>query len=564
MVLCSIKPILLLNSKILAMSQQNLQKPRYGENLIGLGSKKSWYRQSLLPIGLSTIIVLTFLCLRLLLGDNMSAWNEVDVLPLAKQYVEPTWIPGDWYLNQSPSYRVLFQSLFGRLIVSWGFLTTSIVGRLICYGLVAWGLVLIARQIGLHLVALLLALPLFLTDNQGAIAGEWLVGGFETKAVAYGLVMLAIALLLKRRYSLMALLLGLATSFHVLVGGYTFLTAIGWFCVRYKTRFPRMKEWGWMLLMYFTGSIFVLPAVIQQLLTPKPTGNLASSYIYVFLRLPHHLNPQHWYKVWWLMLIGYLLILPISVAFICLYRPSKERSTQRNACIELLEFTLISLIPFVLGLAIAPFDSQGRFLQYYPFRLGDIMLPLFTCLLFTRAVQHFFTVKTKQKEFFIICCLLLSINVVSLSLPLPTHINYVKQFPSKLTEETPESQDIYAWVKNNTAKDATVISSPVDLLNFTWLAERPIIAKWKFLPQTASGIQEWYARICDLVGVDKLTSTSPETLTEAYERLTTDQVKALMVKYKSPYIVTKVQHQLNLPVAYRNQSYVIYKQSDRV
>ncbi|WP_224090895.1 DUF6798 domain-containing protein [Nostoc sp. MS1] len=546
------------------MSQQNLQKPRYGENLIGLGSKKSWYRQSLLPIGLSTIIVLTFLCLRLLLGDNMSAWNEVDVLPLAKQYVEPTWIPGDWYLNQSPSYRVLFQSLFGRLIVSWGFLTTSIVGRLICYGLVAWGLVLIARQIGLHLVALLLALPLFLTDNQGAIAGEWLVGGFETKAVAYGLVMLAIALLLKRRYSLMALLLGLATSFHVLVGGYTFLTAIGWFCVRYKTRFPRMKEWGWMLLMYFTGSIFVLPAVIQQLLTPKPTGNLASSYIYVFLRLPHHLNPQHWYKVWWLMLIGYLLILPISVAFICLYRPSKERSTQRNACIELLEFTLISLIPFVLGLAIAPFDSQGRFLQYYPFRLGDIMLPLFTCLLFTRAVQHFFTVKTKQKEFFIICCLLLSINVVSLSLPLPTHINYVKQFPSKLTEETPESQDIYAWVKNNTAKDATVISSPVDLLNFTWLAERPIIAKWKFLPQTASGIQEWYARICDLVGVDKLTSTSPETLTEAYERLTTDQVKALMVKYKSPYIVTKVQHQLNLPVAYRNQSYVIYKQSDRV
>ncbi|BCL34162.1 hypothetical protein NSMS1_06090 [Nostoc sp. MS1] len=494
----------------------------------------------------------------------MSAWNEVDVLPLAKQYVEPTWIPGDWYLNQSPSYRVLFQSLFGRLIVSWGFLTTSIVGRLICYGLVAWGLVLIARQIGLHLVALLLALPLFLTDNQGAIAGEWLVGGFETKAVAYGLVMLAIALLLKRRYSLMALLLGLATSFHVLVGGYTFLTAIGWFCVRYKTRFPRMKEWGWMLLMYFTGSIFVLPAVIQQLLTPKPTGNLASSYIYVFLRLPHHLNPQHWYKVWWLMLIGYLLILPISVAFICLYRPSKERSTQRNACIELLEFTLISLIPFVLGLAIAPFDSQGRFLQYYPFRLGDIMLPLFTCLLFTRAVQHFFTVKTKQKEFFIICCLLLSINVVSLSLPLPTHINYVKQFPSKLTEETPESQDIYAWVKNNTAKDATVISSPVDLLNFTWLAERPIIAKWKFLPQTASGIQEWYARICDLVGVDKLTSTSPETLTEAYERLTTDQVKALMVKYKSPYIVTKVQHQLNLPVAYRNQSYVIYKQSDRV
>jgi hypothetical protein len=41
-----------------------------------------------------------------------------------------------------------------------------------------------------------------------------------------------------------------------------------------------------------------------------------------------------------------------------------------------IELTLISLIPFVLGVAIAPFDSQGRFLQYYPFRLADIMLPL--------------------------------------------------------------------------------------------------------------------------------------------------------------------------------------------
>lgn len=544
------------------MSQKNLQKPRYQKNIDKIDLQKPWYRQSFIEIGVSTIILLAFLCLRLLLGDNMGGWNEVDVLPLAKQYVEPTWIPGDWYLNQPPSYRMLFQRLFGWLIVSWGFLTASIVGRLICYALVAWGLVLIARQMGLHLIGLLLAMRLFLTNNQGAIAGEWLVGGFETKAVAYALVMLAIASMLRRRYYLMALLLGFATSFHVLVGGYTFVTAIGWLLVRYKIRSPRVQEWGLILLMYLIGSIFVLPAVIQQLFTPKPTGDLASSYIYVFLRLPHHLNPLSWRLNWWLIVLAYLCLLVISVTFICVYRPSQDLSQQRNVCRELFEFTLISLIPFVLGLAIAPFDSQGRFLQYYPFRLGDIMLTLSTCLLFARAVQHFFTVKTKQKEFFITCCVLLSITFVSLCVYLPNNISYISQFPSKLPEETSESQDIYAWVQNNTPKDATFISSPIDLLNFTWLAERPIIAKWKFLPQTASGIQEWYIRLSDLVGVDKLTYTSQEDIAEAYERLTTDQVKALMVKYKSPYMVTKVQHQLDLPVAYRNQSYVIYQQSD--
>lgn len=545
------------------MSQQNLQKPLYQKNSQEIGLQKLWYRQSFLEIGLSTIILLAFLCLRLLLRDNMGAGNEVDVLPIAKQYVEPTWIPGDWYLNQPPSYRMLFQRLFGWLIVSWGFLTASIVGRLICYSLVAWGLVLIARQMGLHLLTLLLAMRLFLTNNQGAIAGEWLVGGFETKAVAYGLVILAIACMLRRRYSLMALLLGLATSFHVLVGGYTFITAIGWLLLRYKTRSPRLKDWGWMLMMYLAGSIPVLPAVIQQIFTPKPTGDVASSYIYVFLRLPHHLNPLSWNARSWLMVIAYLALLVISVAFICFYRPSEDLSKQRNVCVELLEFTLISLIPFAIGLAIAPFDSQGRFLQYYPFRLGDIMLPLSTCLLFARAIQHFFTVKTKQKEFFITCCVFLSVVVIASSVKLPNNISDISQFPKKLPEETSASQDIYAWVKNHTPKDTTFISSPIDLLNFTWLAERPIIAKWKFLPQTASGIREWYTRMSDLVGVEKLTYTKQENFTEAYERLTTDQVKALMVKYKSPYMVTKVQHQLNLPVAYRNKTYVIYTQGNQ-
>jgi len=50
--------------------------------------------------------------------------NEVDILPLAKQYADPTWISGDWYLNQPPGYRLL-QALFGRLVVIWGVLATS-------------------------------------------------------------------------------------------------------------------------------------------------------------------------------------------------------------------------------------------------------------------------------------------------------------------------------------------------------------------------------------------------------------------------------------------------------
>ncbi|MDJ0594409.1 MAG: hypothetical protein QNJ72_31280 [Pleurocapsa sp. MO_226.B13] len=98
-----------------------------------------------------TIVVFIFLSLRLLLDRNMSGfvWNEVDVLPLAKQFVAPDWVANDWYLNIQTNYRYLFQIIFGWFIVHFGFLATSIMGRLICYALVAWGIVLLGQKLGL-------------------------------------------------------------------------------------------------------------------------------------------------------------------------------------------------------------------------------------------------------------------------------------------------------------------------------------------------------------------------------------------------------------------------------
>src|SRR5688500_11049146 len=115
-------------------------------------------------MGVQVLVVTAFLSLRLLLEANMGSTyaNEIDVLPLAKQYTDPTWIAEDWYLNQPSGYRLLFFALFGKLAATWGFLVTSILGRLLCYGLVSAGLVLIGRCLGLSLPLLLLAVGIFL------------------------------------------------------------------------------------------------------------------------------------------------------------------------------------------------------------------------------------------------------------------------------------------------------------------------------------------------------------------------------------------------------------------
>lgn len=553
-----------------------------------------WREIGIIVLAVTTLISLNLLFTGIMGGDAGS--NEVDVLPLAKQYVDSTWIPRDWYLNQPPGYRLLFQSLFGRLVVTWGFLATSLTGRLVCYILVASGLVLIGRVLGLSMPLLLLAVALFLS-GQSVVAGEWLVGGLEAKSIAYGLILLAIGLMLEGQYLWMSLMLGIATSLHVLVGGWAFLAVLGWLVLKRKTYLVSIQDFGLVILIYLAAGALAIKAVVQQLVTPTPPGSVLPSFIYVFLRLPHHLNPLSWPSTWWVKPLLYLLVLGLSVALLrrkatkgvlplavaSLPRQQSktlwQSSKQHLARMGLAEFTLISLVPFMLGLAVAPFDSQGSLLQYYPFRLGDVMLPLNTSLLFACVLQETFTGKSRQ-VLLLVCVMLLSWQCSTEVVSSKNRLLALHQFPSQDQDIDDEWKALSDWVYSYTPKDTIFVSPPVEFVNFTWLTERPTIAKFKLLSQTKAGILAWYERLNDLSGNilnDYLSSKiSPlpthvsinvragevtEVLTAGYNNLTTAQANALMTKYRAEYLVTRIDHYLDLPVTYHNSHYILYKKA---
>jgi hypothetical protein len=524
---------------------------------------------------LQTTIVLIFLCLRLLLDSNMSGlvWNEVDVLPLAKQFADPNWIHNDWYLSSETNYRYLFQVIFGWLIVHLGFLPTSIIGRLICYTLVAWGIVLLGQKLGLSLSYLLLATiaVTYQGSLQGAIAGEWFVGGIEAKAVAYGLILLAIALMLQRKYVLMTLLLGLATSFHVLVGGWAFLTTLGWFYLRPRKRLLKLGHKGWLLpIIYLIASAGAIPGSLQQLLTSAPLGNISPAFIYVFLRLPHHLNPFAWHPILWLRLIVYLAILARCMISLKQKADAKGWKAEDYARFELAEFTLISLIPFVAGVAIAFFDHQGTWLQYYPFRFGDMMLPLTTSLLLACNLEKFSPQKLKLRFWLATClsCILFvqSAFFTQQAIAVPT-------FPSKQQDVDPQWKLMSDWIRDHTAEDAIIISHPWKLANFTWMTERATIAKLKLFPQTKEAIVEYYERLNDLSGgaVAKIYFGDEEldqrktvkAISVGFSNLNTAQVQELMTKYQSNYFLTDDLHHLDLPIVHTQAAYILYGRADR-
>lgn len=542
-------------------------------------------------IFLHTLAVLAVLCLELLLNGNMGrvGWNERDVLPLAKQFAQPSWVPTDWYLNQPAGYRLLFQAVFGQMIAIWGFLATSIIGRLICYGLFAFGLARLGRRLGLSLLLLLLALVLFLHSGcdrfvldrcayeQGAIAGEWLVGALEAKAVAYSLLPLTIAFMLAGHYRLMALALGVMTSLHVLVGGWTFVAVLGWMVLNRRVYPKSGKYFAASFLIYLVASGFAIPAVLEQLTAPPVTGPLEPSYIYMALRLTHHLNSLSWPLERWIRPIVLLLLLVGSVVVL-----QKQRRSARSAALEatvkqttdairLAQLVGIALIPFGLGLLIAPFDQQGRWLQYYLFRLGDVLLPLGTCLLLACALEQ--SIQGNARRMFrLVCLVLLSI---SLCLQVPGFYQSMldlRTFPNEIQEVTPAWRNMTRWIRQETPKASIVISPPVEFSNFTWLTERATIAKFKFLPQNPAGILTWYERLSDLGGGETVWDGATRTkdnrdeiedkLTAGYNQLSTAQVQALMQKYQADYFVTQQDHALELPIAHRNNRHILYARTN--
>jgi len=546
---------------------------------------KLTHQQVLLP----TLAVLAVLCLELLLDGNMGrvGWNERDVLPLAKQFAQPNWVPTDWYLNQPAGYRLLFQAFFGQMVAAWGFLATSIVGRLICYSLFALGLVQLGRRLGLSLLLLLLALVLFLhsgcdrfvfdrcASEQGAIAGEWLVGALEAKAVSYSLLPLAITFMLAGYYRLTALLVGIMTSFHVLVGGWMFLVTLGWVALNRRV-YPKSRSYfASSLLIYLIASSFAFPAVLQQLTAEPVTGALEPSYIYMALRLTHHLNPLAWPPERWIRPIVLLLVLAASVIVLQKQRRSAQSLASEHSLeqttdgIRLAQLVGIALIPFGLGLLIAPFDQQGRWLQYYPFRLGDVLLPLGACLLLACALER--SIKSNARRLFrLVCLVLLSIT---LCLQLPSfywQVLDLQTFPNETQEVNAAWRNMTRWIRQETPRSAIVISPPVQFSNFTWLTERATIAKFKLLPQNPAGILAWYERLSDLGGGEAVWAGATrsednrdeieDNLTAGYDQLSTAQVQALMQKYQADYFVTRQEHQLDLPIAHRNNRYILYAQ----
>src|SRR3989304_5580575 len=121
------------------------------------------------------------------------------------------------------------------------------------------------------------------------MAGEWVIGGVEAKGFAYVFVFLALEALVKDRWNGMWLLLGAAAAMHVLVGGWAAVAAgLAWLVIR-GDRPGLHSMWPGLAGGFLLSLPGLLPALLLNAATDAATIREANQ-IYVFPRLPHHLN----------------------------------------------------------------------------------------------------------------------------------------------------------------------------------------------------------------------------------------------------------------------------------
>ncbi|MEM9807394.1 MAG: hypothetical protein AAF959_19190, partial [Cyanobacteria bacterium P01_D01_bin.56] len=333
---------------------------------------RSW----VLPIGTITV----FLCLKFLFVRNMGSVNELHHLPLSRHFVDPAWLAQDIYYSEPSGYRLLFQLLFGHLTTTIGFLATSIVGRIVGYVAIATGLWTLARSLGMQLLTVLVTLGLFVYVHrpQGVMAGEWLIGGIEPKVFAYSAIFMALSTLFAGRYLWMTAWLGVAASFHALVGGWASIAMLLLLLWRQPAVLLDGRRWLAALPIYLVTGAFAVTAVLTQVLNPvDDVSQVSPSYIYSFLRNPHHVNPLAWSLDEWLVLLAYLLVFGGCTWFVMRSRSSEglPDEVQRHRA-NFICFVWCTLMLFGAGILVAPLDRNGEILQYYPFRVGDLMLAL--------------------------------------------------------------------------------------------------------------------------------------------------------------------------------------------
>lgn len=464
--------------------------------------------------------------------------GELDTLPYAKQFADPSYLPGEWYLNRSGSPRRPFQILLYPLVKLLPLTKAAVVARVLGYLFVSIGLGLIARRAGLNAVSACVAIGAYLwLGHQALLPGSnSILKRPEGLVAGYGLLFLSIHALMYERVRLAAAYAGLATTFHVLVGGWGSL-ALGLTVLSQRTGTLRQRITS-LGVWCVTGCVGIYYAL--AFLWEPETGDLGFDVgrIIVYFRNPHHLDPLSWswpwdVVVWAFVLLGVILTQSLP-------------GVRRRAVTLVARVTLWSLLPALCGLLVVRFSFAHKFLSLYPFRVGSTWLTLFGLIIGMSIVvrclrRRFITSAVRRVLLLGAACFFFWLAGQRFVTGWESLRRYPEGAAERTVSRTDGLYDVCHWIRDNTEPGALLLASP-HIKSVSYLSRRPVVVRFQNDPSKRADVAEWYRRILDFNdGADPRQRgyDASKEIDLRFRRLPASAYLELARKYGAAYLMLK-------------------------
>lgn len=485
-------------------------------------------------------VLLVFAVFIAFAGRPVPDTNEAHYLTKAKHFWEPQWIVGDQFLDSADSH-VVFYSTFGLLTKYFSLERAAWLSRLAIWLLTAIGWRRLSRNFapGFGWAALTAAAALALNANLH-MSGEWFVGGSEAKGVAYACVFWGLADITAGRWNPGFIALGLASAFHVLVGGWSVFASL-FILLCDRDHRPAVRNF---LPGLIAGGALALAGIIPGLMLSRgadPAAIAAANRVYVFERLSHHL-----WAVAFFAKFGWRQLALWGVwGFLCGATPAD--GPQRR----LRWFTLGAILVSTAGLIISfaspePTEWAASLLKFYWFRLADVAVAIAVTLeLATTAVE----LKRNPKFRYGLIALLFA--AASWTITEWTRFPGAGLARGEAVNDAavlPYWVDVCEWIDRELPAEAVVLAPRVHT-TFKWYAQRAEFANWKDIPQDAGSLVEWQTRLQELYETDgRWVNYMPD-----------ERIDRVCRRYGVTHIVTYAEPPLTYPIVYTNDVFVVYR-----
>ena len=483
------------------------------------------------------------------------SYSETQTLTYARQFADPDFLPGDWYLTRYQPVRIPFQVLIYPLIKLFPLPTVSLLARLLGYLCVAIALGLIARRLRVNAAYAWIALGAFLWFDQSLLPGEeWIFKRAESKVIAYGLVLFALYALLGKRVRMAGALAGLATSMHILVGGWSTVALASTILLQ------RLGSWRdravaaglWCL----TGSMAIYSVIFKLREPPAPAG-FDPAAMSTYFRNPHYLDVTQWDLADFKTIVFFGLLGVLWAARVIFPHQKDYVVTSR--------FALWTLLPYAAGLAVSPFSFGAELLQLYPFRVADTLIPLLGLLIAVPALLRYLLPPHVRPW---VAALL--VGVVALQ----AWGNFVEDLEKRArlprggywssTKKTLGLYEVCDWIRENTPPGSRLIASPkINVLGY--LCERPVVVVFRDVPSGAADSAEWYDRLVafnDGVEPEERGYHARNEIDQTFNRLPERTYQELGRKYDGRYLLIYDRRRLRLPRLYSQDRWTVYSLAD--